>query len=273
MAFEPQSGAHALIEAVFGFTLTRPLSPQEIQAAKEHHDVWREFLPRAQDIGVQEIKFGPAGIFPPRIIPVSGVIFDRSKPDGSIAWRLSLDQASILVNCLAYTTWEDVSSEVFRLMAQVSTCFNKDAPSIQAALFQTIDGFYWDSDKTAYRVSDLLNVGGDYVPASIGGKGHLWHLHQGWFEDGSNLGGVAGKTLNRVHFDAIENPQQGGRAEVRMDSTLQHIFSRPAPIADFLDASSEIRMVFDALHARNKETLRSYLSDGMSLRIGLTREA
>lgn len=251
MGFVPQSGKHSLIEAVFGLLLERPWAPNEIAQIKAHDAKLKEFLPRVNDTNSHEFVIGPNGVPTSNVIQASGVVYERIKPDGNIAWRLGVDQNGLYVNCLEYTRWAEVWPKVVNLMQLVSQAIPDTDMRIAGAAYQTIDSFYWDSPREDYRASLLLNVTGENVPSSIDGRGTSWHLHQGWFELPN--GEPSGRILKRVHFDAIEH----NIPMVKMDTNIQQGFDTPV---QFGEIELALTPVFERLHDQNKDVLLEFLA-------------
>lgn len=261
MGFIPQSGQHALIEVVFGFAFTRQLIPKEIALVRTLQEVLKDSLPRVNDIGLHQVTFDGQGNVQPTIIPQTGVIFERIKPDGNIAWRLSVDQNAILVNCLEYEGWEQVWPQARSYAELAFQKLSEGEVPVSAIIFQTIDGFYWEGDLAECDPSKLLKIDGTHVPTSLGDRGVLWHLHQGWFE--FDLQDLPGKTLHRVHLDANHNPAANNRPEVRMDTTLQLNLHAPVAGQNICEDGGVLEKAFQVLHDRNKQIMKDYLSEAM----------
>ncbi|WP_110807247.1 TIGR04255 family protein [Rhodobacter viridis] len=266
--FVPRADNHSLVEAVFGFVFEKHWAPEQFLALKQNHDVWKEHLPRSNDVQQHQVTFGPTGILIPQFVPASGVIFDRVKPDGTIALRLSFENNTVFFNCLTYTRWADIwplaQDVLSKSLSVVASVGGSQAPLIaREIIYQTIDVFGWHGGKDQYDVSELLNVDGEYVPRRLLGGGSAWHLYQGWFEKWNNLD--AGALLNRIHFDAVNEPT----IEVRMDSTLALRLENGIRVLNGDGSLGDACIVFDKLHESNKSILKKFLSQAMIKKINL----
>jgi len=269
MGFVPRSGDHALVEVVFGLRLNRSMTTEEIASLKSGHAEWKDFLPRVSDLGVNEFSFGPNGIVAPRMVPRAGVNFERVKPDGSIAWRYSFEGESIFINCLEYTSWSDIFPQVMGIASLMLGKLNDPELTVININYQAVDLFSWSGEVEKYDISKLLDVDGENVPRRMRESGLIWHLHQGWFEPAVDVTGIDGRLLNRMHFDAIEHGQDNTSPEVRVDATLQHSLHEPIELTEVRNANGPIFRIFEGLHAKNKEMLRSFLVSDVSDSIGL----
>ncbi|WP_172600821.1 TIGR04255 family protein [Cereibacter sphaeroides] len=252
--FVPERAQHALVEVVFGIRLTRAWQPREVQAIKSAHGVWRDLLPRVNDVQVHQVMFGPQGIMQPAIVPATGVAFERVNPDGSIAWRMTFDNEQIVVNCLVYEGWEVTSPIVYQLFSSALTAAGSTDLAISGLFYQTVDQFRWGGEVADYDVAQLLNVESDFVPAHIAKAGMLWHLHQGWFEDTDRPS--AGPILKRIHFDATNDPLGG----IRMDTLVDKRLNQSIVAGDFVSQREAVDVV-EWLHEENKVVLRSFLTE------------
>lgn len=264
MPFVPRSGQHALIETVFGFFLSRPFAPKEIDAIKGKSADWRELLPRASDINMQEVEVSPQGVRAPRLTTSTGVAYERMKPDGSISWRLWVNEENVFVNCLEYTRWHDIWPQVKSILISVANTATDRSLRIKAVQLQTIDAFDWQGAPNDYDITNLLQVGGESVPRHIANRGAAWHLHQGWFSNDVNA--FRGRLLNRINIDATD----GNQSQVRMDCTLHCFVADQISLLDAANEGSALYTGFEQLHIRNKALLEEFLNPNIAAQIGLT---
>ena len=266
MAFEPRSGEHAIIEAVFGLKLSRALNSGEIETLARNHDKWKDELPRLARHEVQQIVLGE-GV--PQAITVPGgpgVSFERIKPNGDIAWRLRYEGNALLINCLEYNGWTDVWATALRYMREVVELIGPEKLSVAGSFLQYIDAFDWMGDEAAYDIFQLLNPEGQLVPPTINQHGSAWHLHQGWFVPLN--GPIDGRLLQKAHFDAIPKGELG-YPSVRMDTLMRADFSGHVSGKLIFEENSPIVGTFVEMHDRNKQLLEAFLTDAMCQKIGL----
>lgn len=263
MAFQPKSDEHAIVEVVFGLIFARPFSPSEMDALAQEHARWKEFLPRMNRSAFMQVYVGP-GAPPSSPAPASGVMFERFKPDGSLDWRIMAEGQHLYINCLSYTGWSDVWMRVREFMHSASSVAARDN-DIAAALLQYVDVFDWAGDKGEYDPAELLEFDSAFIPESIRNRGHLWHLHQGWYRN--NDLPAEGRMLERVSIDGLEDPSSGVPI-IKIDTYLQMELASPLHAGTFL-GEGPVDGVFDALHCQNKTLISSILTKETLNRIGL----
>lgn len=265
MPFEPQGPNHAIIEAVFGFQLARNVTASEVDLLIAVHDkVFKADLPRINRTQVMMIGALPANLqFTP---PVPGVSFDSIKKDGSLEWRLRVDDNSLLVNCLDYSRWSQVWPKARDYLAAASEILLATDNAVTGVLLQYIDVFRWAGKVDDYDVGELLDVDSDHVPLSVLDCQPLWHLHQGWYRT-DNLP-VPGRILERVHLDAVLD--DNGTPVVKVDTyMLLELAMQQNKVATFGGSAPMAEKVFGGLHSVNKALLKSFLTQDMAKKINL----
>lgn len=260
MAFSPKNGDHAIVEAVFGLAFSRPFTPAEIDRIISRRELWRDELPKMArtsqfDIIVGE---GPVTIPPPG---GGGVTFERVNPDGTLNWRLRVDQSVILVNCLEYTRWSDVWPRAKRYFEEVCRAADATDLRLTSLLLQYVDVFGWDGDPEDYDASMLVDASTGFVPSSVLKRGSFWHLHQGWFDQVP-----AGRRLERVHIDAVHD--ENDRPIVKIDSFLQLSMTEQRNVVTYFDDAT-LETIFSELHLRGKQLFREIIRDEVCQEIGL----
>ena len=264
MGFVPDRDHHALAEAVFGIEIDRPMQPREIEIIKAAHNLWREQLPRVNDIETHQFIIGTVeGLSPPQVVPAMGVVFERIKPDGTIAWRLTCNQSSILVNCLEYTTWSEIWPQALALMRKVILSLGETDLKIVNVMHQTVDMFRWEGSLDSYAATLLLDPQKGFVPQRIFNNGPEWHLYQGWFNESSDP--VLGRILNRIHIDTLIEPM----GSVRMDTYLRKDLGELVEISSLELDNGAIEKIFAWLHTENKEVLKNFLTEPILASINL----
>jgi uncharacterized protein (TIGR04255 family) len=266
LAFVAKSGEHAIVEVVFGFQLSRPWHPTEIEKLAQSHDRWKDALPRLARHEMQQFMIGD-GVQHAITLPGGpGISFERIKPNGDLAWRLRCEGNSIFVNCLEYTRWQEAWAIASGHMRSVLEVVGAEKVSIAGTLLQYIDVFDWIADPKDYDVSQLVNVGGDYVPRAARDYGLAWHLYQGWFEPVSEP--VPGNCLHKAHFDALPI-DEAGHPTVKLDTLLRSDFNGRISAQTFFEEDSALERMFVDMHDRNKGLLSSLLTKAICEQIGL----
>jgi uncharacterized protein (TIGR04255 family) len=270
MPFEPRSGKHAIIEAVFGLMFSRRFRSTEIDAVIASHSKWRDDLPRlGRSAGMIQFAFGD-GVPPPMQLspPAGGVMFDSVRRDGSLDWRLRVEENFVYVNCLSYTGWTDVYGKAKQYFIDASNAaFGGEPidPQVTACMIQYIDVFDWHGKPEEYDLDLLLtNEDSFYVPSSLRKRGLAWHLHQGWYR--TDKLPVEGRMLERINIDGAIDPTNDLPA-VKMDTIHRLEFKEPVVISDMLNGKMD--QLLDWMHAEDKAVVGAHLTSEMRKRIGL----
>lgn len=266
MAFVAKSGEHAIVEVVFGFQLSRPWHPAEIEKLAQNHDRWKKELPRLARHEIQQVMIGE-GVQQAITLPGGpGISFERIKPNGDLAWRLRCEGNSIFVNCLEYTRWQDAWASASSYMRDVLEVVGAEKVSVAGTLLQYIDVFDWTADPKDYDISRLLDVESDYVPRAASNYGLGWHLHQGWFEPIKEP--IPSRILHKAHFNALPKDETG-HPTVKLDTLLRSDFNGHISAQNFFDEGSALEGMFIDMHDRNKWLLSSFLTKSICQQIGL----
>lgn len=252
---------------MFQLTFERPLSESLVNELFDNHKAFRKELPRAERHEVFQFAIGnPTTPPPPKVRPLSFAAFKR---DASLDWRLYVENNSLVVNCLTYTRWKDISDRAFSIMRLACSLLMRQGNNgINGIALQYIDSFRWQGNLDDYDLTSLLDVSSGNVPSFLieNRSSPLWHLHQGWFSE-LELN-IPGRTLQRIHFDAaIEHDAY----LVRMDTFLRLDTSSPLrKFGDaFRDGPGDVGKVFDQLHQLDKTLMRSYITSDLAKRISL----
>ncbi|WP_139802741.1 TIGR04255 family protein, partial [Aurantimonas sp. 22II-16-19i] len=201
--FVPISDHHAIQEVVFALTFKRqfPLGLLE-QLTSIHKEIKRE-LPRMERPQVFQFAIGGGPVAPPQQAP-SPVSFEAYKRDGSLDWRMMADGNTLVVNCLTYTNWADVSKRSLSLIHNAcNVIMQQGTNDISHIALQYVDVFKWGLKSEDYDISLLLDSNSENIPKSLfrNVDGPLWHHHQGWFRPFA--GSMEGNLLQRTHLDAM----------------------------------------------------------------------
>jgi len=272
MPFAPRHDNHAIAEVAFIVTLAqRPENEQMSRFAASYEAEWKEELPIKDEITGQVLRFGNLPPNVPQVEQASleGVNFRTLQRDGSLDWQVTVDGQSIRAHCGSYSRWANVWPTAYSYLERATSSFVSPQNPITSFGLQYIDEFVWDGDLGDYDAALLFDAASQHVLSHMTRSGPMWHLHQGWFEHEGLV--TEGRRLEKIHIDAIQQKGQTDRYPTRIDTTLRH---------DLSDLISDIALafggeesiswrVFDAMHVRNKELLKSVLTEEMAERIGL----
>lgn len=263
MTFAPKTGGHSIAEVVFGLTFSEPFTADKIDELAESKDSWREFLPRVgRSSGFEFTIDVQAGISAPMVTPAPGAIFDRLNPDGTISWRLNVQQNSIYVNCLDYTSWTEIRPRAMELLKTASLLLATDT-GVSTIVLQYVDIWEWASERNGYDLRSLLRP--EKVVPGVFDKGPNWHQHFGWFRPSDAMGG--GRILERFHLDAVDDPST--KPSVKLDGFLSFEPENKPVMGGAFWQSPQVDALFDGLHDLNKDIVRGLLTEDMANRIGL----
>lgn len=266
MSFEPNKDHHAIVEVVFGIRLARNVSAKEIEALIEAHPKFKEDFPRLNRTQIIQFAIGDGP--PPKNMPqpTAGVSFDAMKRDGTLDWRLRIDDNMIFVNCLSYTRWSEIWEKVRQYFTVAGEFAVGSDNSVVGFVLQYIDVFRWTSEIDTYSIGEFLDRESKHLPASIFECGPLWHLHQGWYRPSEPP--LDGRLLERIHLDAVFEDKQV--PIVKADTFLQlELLKSHTWASIFHDDDSFGTVAYRMLHEVNKEMLRSILTQEMSEKVGL----
>jgi len=266
--FRALNERHAIHEVVFVVTFQKAFESGQVGAVMAAHEGWRELLPNMNPLMLQALAIGPKANPVLRDQGIRGVSFERLKQDGSLQWRLLLQENFTAVNCLSYTRWVDIWPEARRLLDATATLLVKAQQPVVGVALQYIDDFIWDGPQEEYSIDQLIRQNSTYVPNSVRGKGPLWHLHQGWFDEAKFP--HDGRLLERTHVDSTRQDKTG-TIQTRIDMTLRLDFREPIQSRDALFGGErpKVEEIFSRLHTLNKDTLRAYITDEMAEKIEL----
>jgi len=258
---------HAIREAVFLVVLSAPPSGEQIRAFLEFgkKELAAE-LPAAEEyqIGIP-MTAGPGR---PDISMTfgAGASLQAFKQDGTLAWRLMVQQNQVVVNCLDYERWETVWPRAKGYLQRACTFFVDEEHQIGGASLQYINAFHWMRPEVLPDLTSLLRVDSDRIPRAFWAhRSKEWHLHQGWFDEVGEP--EKGRILSREHLTS-QTEQKAGLT-VLVDLLARYDFSvRFTSAVEFFEERSD--PVFDDCMRRLvlRPSLRNYLNNAVLDRIG-----
>jgi|JI10StandDraft_1071094.scaffolds.fasta_scaffold553945_2 uncharacterized protein (TIGR04255 family) len=271
MPFQPKSGAHAIIEVVFGLYFARAFTSTELDALAKAHPLWKEDLPKiargAFGGGFQLMVAEGVGPMMPIPMQGGGVIFESIKRDGSLDWRVRAEGNGLFVNCLAYeggvNTWAKAKRYIERAADHMG--INLGEQMVSSCSLEYIDLFDWEGDVAGYDLEQLLRRNSRYIPATVWERGPMWHLYQGWFRS-ENIPD-AKRLLERIHLDGVLDAS--GVPTVKFDTFMQVEFAKSVSVEHVIATKNENEGIFPTLHALNKRIISDYITQEMADRIRL----
>ncbi len=260
--FEPtdQRHKHAIREAVFAVLLAQPLTPDQLQRFIAFGKTLTE-LPSNQFLQ-QLFPLPPA--FPLEAVSgFAGSAFQSFKPDGTLSWRLLVQQNQITVNCLDYESWEAVWPRAKSYLTRTLDLFAGDVNVVVNIQLQYINAFHWrGDDQLVPDFGTLLNRRSERIPAAFWERSSReWHVHQGWFEESTSL--LPGKILRREHLTS--QLEQNIGLTVMVDLMDRNDLRDPMPVGTL---SNSLDDIFQSMRRRLRASLRDYLNEKVCIEIG-----
>ena len=270
MPFKPIHESHAISEVIFGLVLARPLEWGERKRLYDAHPKWSAFLPKIRDdsqLAIAVLPPDPSEAPPPPSPPP--LAFERYNPSGMLDWRLRTEGASIAVNCLAYSLWENVWPSARRLFSDIAEVLQDSPIAIRSLVLEYVDVFEQTEDSDSYDIESLLNKDCPHLPQTALRHGPLWHAHHGWFTTDDAPPGT--RVLKRMHINGMQAHDNENQRIVRMEMLVRLDFlsedEQPHIASESL--KDHLEGHFDFLHNQSKLLLSQYLTDEMTEEISL----
>ena len=164
MAFSPIGERHAIAEVVFAVQISPAITQGDRDSLKAAHARWK-FLPRMDEPTTLAVGMWSPGE-QPSPPPVPPLDFSRHKSDGTLDWRLRIQDGNIVVNCLTYTRWPHVWNQARTLFAAVSEVLPRTT-MVESVSLQYINIFAWNGAPEDHDARGLLDERSSRVPASV----------------------------------------------------------------------------------------------------------
>ena len=282
MGYQPAGRDHSITEVMCMAELDHDLKEPDERRIDESYPRWQVALPRKVRHPGILIEIGDAGTHAreqPK--PMAPVAFEAYGRDGRAEWRMGIEGNRVTIGCYNYSRWSDVYVNVHRLMGEVGTALKEDRHGIRALTLKYTDVFLW-SQQDEDAPEDVLKRDRERIPGEIYDKyerRNLWHLHQGWFKDGTGRNGE--RLLEQVNIaGTMANTDHGSLPCVTLETTVKAewpeagerplTLQRAFPIMEGANQTGEGgARVFSDMHELSKDLLKKYLSEQMTRRIGL----
>lgn len=270
--FSPINSAHSISEVVVFLHFRHALGGDEIDALFKTRSDLKEDLPIGEEEFAIEanFQFGPSDN---QNIDVkkqrkSGFVLRSVKKDGSPEWAFRLADNTVNINCLAYTRWAETKERVLRYLKWFWGAPPTEERFVELVGLKYVDQFLYQEDESEYAPSDLLNFNSPLISRNIGGVGHLWHCHTGWFAEREEIG----RPLVQLNVASAPKVIQD---KMELVTTIENnIILRKSENVEILPDRVEgphgfLTRVLDDFHNLNKELLSELLSEEAKKRIGL----
>jgi uncharacterized protein (TIGR04255 family) len=257
---------------VFGLQLAgvhKPAALQELLAFGQK--LWKASLPAIEQFQLGAPIQAPAALA--RLRPgvalqvTNGVSFQSFKPDGTLAWRLLVQENLIAINCLDYNGWENVWPRAREYLSQASNILVSDKNAISGATLQYINSFNWEGALEKVDAQSIFRRDAPPVPAGFWDRrSPEWHLHQGWFEEMGKP--IVGRILHREQLAGRYEQVRGQRVSVVLVDLLNRYDFKVRDSSGQVFFDQHAEPAFHHMRVLLRRALRTYLTDVMLEEIG-----
>lgn len=256
---KPISEKHAIDVASFIVVFEHPFEASIIDSLRGLHELLKTDYPIFNPTNTMEVRITGSEVSQQAGI-TSGCLLQTLRPDGRPNWTLRVEGNAIVVSCMDYQRWSDISTKALGHIKAAVDFVNNDTNAVSSLIHQIVDRFVTDN-KDEYNISQVFSTQSPYLTGQALKAGKLWHVYQGWFEDRQEF---SGKLLNVLNLSTAENP-------AGITTTIDHAahlrFLLPKAISEFDDGF--IRNAFDELHECNKSIVKQLLTNEQLKSIGL----
>ncbi len=250
------NGPNPIVGYTVGIEFEKALTPPTLRRISGLHGQIKRELPRRSEQQAVTIQMGG---FPqtPAHAELSGVVFDRLKPDGNPQHALSVGQAVATYMTSEYTRWVEFWPVADRLLRAVGNIALVEA-AVRAVLLVANNRFEWAGTSSDVDVSSLLRKEPRYVAQHVLDCADPCHS---------------------LHGYVVDNPNPPGK---RTDNVIYVVGSQPDG-AKFLDLNFSFRLELtdtvagsEALFGASMEEPKSFLGTALQslhdLNKGLLRD-
>lgn len=270
---KPHGGKHAISNVLFLFEFSAPLAPHAFASLLEGtqlHDQLVGELPRVskqqqmmlnipQGAGVEQFfgapfpspfggPFGPAG-------PISGIAFDRVKPNGEPALSVNIQSNALIIVCGEYVRWAGLWAEVRKYLSILT-------PWLGDTKFSALSLQYTDAFKVSFPrgeaqpLIELFRPQNKYLPPTFTSLTDAFHSHHGYFSRPEF--GLRGKLLTNVNVNVTETASV---FDVQITTVHKYqLFEMFNPVVNG-QLNDQMNDVFQYLHDQNKLVVGDMLTD------------
>ena len=266
---KPYSEDHAIKNVIFAleFSQTLPSEFLEVVRDGEVGAALKADLPRVIEQKALVFNFSNVGAGLP--IPakiggaggaqqaLSGLNYDKVKPNGESEWAVSVNQNLILVTCGNYSRWNGIWPTVKKLLSGLLSEVLKTT-SIGVVGLQYTDEFSSLGSKEDFSLKCLFVDGSIYLPSHFVDCQGQCHSHNGYYERVENP--VTGNILNNINVSVTEQS-----ASMIVSIVGSHRYTPATPIAGatveaLLSDEGMITGIWATLHKVNKNIIGDVLT-------------
>lgn len=267
--FEPIHEAHAIEQVLFALQFAKPVDDATFAKVRDEANKFKDGLPGRADIQSFALSIGapvPAGAISSG--PPAGIVFNKSRPDGTIENELRLDRSSVTFRTTSYTRWDAIWAVARSYFDAIIPIYVEKADILGIGL-NFVDRFPWVGAITECRPRLLLREASKYLCPHLFDTQDLWHSHTGAFLRIDN----ATKRLLNINAECVDEIRPDGlRRVVAITTGLTDFMNQPGFTASNITAANAgefLNARMNQLHAFSKEVFGNVINNEMSKRIAL----
>lgn len=271
--FEPIHEAHSIEQVLFVLQIGGSLDDLTFSKVREVAEQFVPELPGRSEIQSLTVAIGtpgPVGQIPSG--PLGGMMFRRTRPDGTIESELRVERASITFRTTLYTRWDAVWTHARKYFDALIQKYIAQAP-ILAINLNFVDKFVWTGKAAECRPDLLLQPGSEYLCPHIYTAQDLWHSHTGAFLRIDNKT----KRLLNVNVDCVDENRSPTelRRVITITTVLVDSMNQPGYEPTEIMANNACEFLgtrMHQLHLFSKKVFGNTINDAMRRRIALLEQ-
>lgn len=266
--FEPIHDSHAIDQVLFGLQFANPIGDDALLKVRNTAEQFKTDLPGRIEMSNVTLAIGvptPVSAVPPSS---AGIMFSKSRPDGTIESEIRLERASVTFRTTSYTRWNAVWADARRYFEAIIPIYAAEAGILGVSL-NFVDKFSWVGAISECRPNLLLRERSSYLCPHVFSAVDLWHSHTGAFLRIDS----ATKRLLNINADCVDESRSDGlRRVVVITTVLTDLMNQPGfdPFSMAPgNAGEHLHDRMSQLHAHSKQVFGDVINDEMSKRIAL----
>lgn len=185
------------------------------------------------------------------IITPDNITQQRSSKAGIVLqssdWVINLSKEMLIISCKKYTSWTEVSKQVFEYINIVLKYLKKD---INQIALEYLDEFEILDIKSNWK-DELFVKDSKYLNENIRDLDDFWHINQGRY---LKLDEIDSKVLDSINVKFFANQRDGLKNKVNLMCQHRVVFQKHK------EYDEKIENYFDILHTHTKEIFENIIN-------------
>ena len=174
----------------------------------------------------------------------AGIIFQNND------WQINLSKNMLVVNCTNYTSWTEISKQMFIYIKSILKYTKK---SISQITLEYLDEFQILDIKADWK-SKLFVNNSKYLNNNIKDIDDFWHINQGRY---LKLDGIETKVLDTINIKFFAEQKAGLKNKVHLLCQHRVTFQEAKKYEDNIEDS------FDILHTHTKSIFQNIINENI----------